>query len=771
MPCFPKEYTYKKTIWIAAESDNDTEALVIISEEEAFRNSEEILQLKEGCSYEYEIQDENSKLESIPGIIHQSRKYPFRGRITPGNYVGRLPLKIITPSESIDIAVEIRSSKSNYRTEYRKMLEDITTECTELLMIHSSPVTQKFSVDFGNDSESLYQRFAFVQSMVDSDDFKCAILRVITSPITRWKTESENIDSRRVKRVGSSHIKQFASGNNRIPLPGTHPLGNRIQSIPRQLNTVIKTDTLDNPENRFIKYALTEFARFAGSVCQKIEETKKPTKPNIYFEAKKLEKKLSEWLSHNTFREVSQVSTLPLNNPVLQRKEGYREIFRIWLMYDLAAKLTWNGLDSETYNTGKRDVATLYEYWLFFKLLRMIEELFKIKPLETKQLIQETSDGLGLQLKTGKHTAIEGIYIHENRPLKIKYNYNRTFSYADFPKSGSWTQKMRPDYTLSLWPADFTETEAEEQELIVHIHFDSKYKVEDLKYMVRNNLMESDEDCTEDLNLEKKLEKTGTYKRADLLKMHAYKDAIRRTAGAYVLYPGSNTSQPYKGFHELIPGLGAFAISPSNSEDGIYEVKCFIQQVLEHFTNRNTQRETHSFYMHKIMNNPEHSTVREKIPEYFYYESEIKNRTKPVSEINVLIGYVQEKQKKWIKENGFYNIRIDKEFTPEIAGADYLLLYDEVKDKKIHFWKNGLFKIISNPIFQPKEWLLNKNYPEPSKIEYFVYEISSEIERWSENKIIEITLQNEEEAFRPISRTLPELIHRKTPSKGPAQYQ
>jgi predicted component of viral defense system (DUF524 family) len=591
--------------------------------------------------------------------------------------------------------------------------------------------------------------------MVNSDDFKMAILRVINSPITRWKTENEYSDSRRVKRITSSHIKQFASGSNRIALSKRHSFGNNLDSIPKKLNTVIKTDTLDNPENRFIKHALTEFARFTGSVCEIIEESKKTPKPNIYSEAKNLQKKLSEWLNHNTFREVSQVKTLPLNNPVLQRKEGYREIFRIWLMYDLAAKLSWKGLDPDTYNTGKRDVATLYEYWMFFKLLRMVEEIFEIPPLETKKLIQ--NDGLVLQLKAGKHTAIEGLYVHNNRKLKIKYNYNRTFSYADFPRSGSWTQQMRPDYTISFWPADFSETEAEEQELIVHIHFDAKYKVEDLKYILNNDKQNSNAEDSDELNIEKELEKTGKYKRADLLKMHAYKDAIRRTAGAYVIYPGSINSTPYKGFHELIPGLGAFAVSPSDTDDGINEVKSFILKILDHFTNRSTLRETHSFYTYKIMNNMGKKSIHESIPEYIDVLG-TKIRSKPALEIIVLVGYIQEKQKDWVLKNGFYNIRIDKEITPEIAGADYLLLYDGLSGNKIQFWKNGLFKIKNNPVIRSRNWLLDLEYPEPRKPEYFIYEIDIEIVYWSKDKVAEIALKENEEKYRPIIRILPDLL-------------
>ncbi len=67
-------FILNEILWIAPESDSTSNSLVVISEEEALRNSEEILQLKEGCSYEYEILDENKQLGVLEGIIHPSRK-------------------------------------------------------------------------------------------------------------------------------------------------------------------------------------------------------------------------------------------------------------------------------------------------------------------------------------------------------------------------------------------------------------------------------------------------------------------------------------------------------------------------------------------------------------------------------------------------------------------------------------------------------------------------------------------------------------------------
>ena len=44
------------------------------------------------------------------------------------------------------------------------------------------------------------------------------------------------------------------------------------------------------------------------------------------------------------------------------------------------------------------------------------------------------------------------------------------------------------------------------------------------------------------------VERLSRSRREDLLKMHAYRDAIRRTAGAYVLFPGNESVSPYREF-------------------------------------------------------------------------------------------------------------------------------------------------------------------------------------------------------------------------------
>jgi len=682
-------------------------SLWVIPVEEAEEYGEVSVQLKEECSYEYKL-PENYHLEEILGVIKPSKINRRSGRILPGIYVGTLSLEILDDNseKKASIEFEVRSSKTSYREDYRHMLEYITERCTDLVMQHTSPVTQHFEPDYEADPQTLYQRFAFIKSIIDTPEFQESIQRVLRSPVTAWKIFEEETDIRAVKHIRRSVMRQIASCRRRTDIPAGHSLSSRISTFPEKLVVSKKNETADTPENRFVKYALTVFYHFCSNIRHRFEDNTR-----AYKEALHLEEMLESVLGHSLFKEISKPETLPLNSPVLQRKEGYREILRVWLIFDLAARLIWRG-GEDVYEAGKRDVAMLYEYWLFFRILELFSEIFKISPDSTDNLLEPTPDGIGLKLKSGRYTPFQGVYDSGSRKLNIVFNYNKTFSgEKSYPSAGSWTRTMRPDYTLSIWPIGFTESQAEEQELIVHIHFDAKYKVNDLSELFG--------EAEENLEEEKLGQRRGTYKRADLLKMHAYKDAVRRTGGAYVLYPGT---EPFvkTGFHEIIPGLGAFPIRPSRQNSGVLELRQFILDILEHFLNRTSQHERMTFHTFKIHENKSVLKIKEPIPEYSG-----DTRFIPPEEVSVLIGFCKSGVHfEWINKNGMYNARASSDrgslrLSPEEAGAAYLLLHGQGQLITGDIWKI----IKRGPRVFSKAKLLELDYPDPNQEYYLMYDI------------------------------------------------
>lgn len=709
---------------------NSANALVRLGDAEAREAGEEPLQLVEGLRYEYAFVGlcaENLRLEEEfgEGAVGQSSnpRLLHCGSITTGLNTGRLGLVARDTDGNIEgrAALEVCSRKIGYRDDYRHMLEDITEQCVALLMDMRAPSAMRVVPDPGRTPDTLHQQFAFLRGLLGSRQFRDALYRITTHPHRRWEPEEIIHDMRRGFKPDAKTQRQLARASKRVSLPPDHPLAKIISSLPERISLHRNAQTEDTPENRFVRFALQSFSGFLNRMRLKLEEIGSAADARLQAEITALENQLNTALTADVFRSVSDPDMLPLGSPVLQRKEGYREVYQAWLKFDMAARLVWRG-GEDVYGAGQRDIATLYEYWVFFKLLDIVSAVFELDKLAVQSLIEPTADGFGLKLKSGEQLAFDGVTFGGARPLRVRFSYNRSFSHNASPDSaGSWTQRMRPDYTLSLWPAEFSEEEAEAQELMAHVHFDAKYRIDNVGQLFgRADESLNAAEANTDLAEEKQEQREGRYKRADLLKMHAYRDAIRRTQGAYVLYPG-DISRKWEGYHEILPGLGAFPLKPGN---GAQEVENFIREVVAHACDRATARERLSYHTYQAQEVPASYAVSSKLPEF---DGATRRRASPPAETHVLIGwYKDEAHLQWVLARKLYNFRMDTNagslrITPEASGAQYLLLHS-YKGKA----SPGLFRVAKEgPRVLSREKLTEKGYPgSPSQPFYLVYNIA-----------------------------------------------
>lgn len=694
-------------------------------DENAINRGESCWQLEEGKQYEYEFTNLSSRenandwfLEGPDRLFTPNPLHNCRGKISTGIYVGTVTFqaKKTHSSDTISVIIEIRSVKVGYREHYRHMLNDIAHYYADLVMLQGAPVTQKFDVDYDTPQETLYQKFAFVKSIVEEEQFDEAIHKIVSNPVRRWTNSEAEKHIESVRRLSRTGMRQLASRANRVPINNNiHSLG----SLPRFITVNQKIDSIDTSENQFVKYILTSLYGFCSNLG-----TKKHANNRLKTEIKVVCNRLENHLHSAFFKEISMPSRLNLGSPVLQRKEGYREIMQAWLLFDLSAKLAWKGGDN-VYSAGKKNVAVLYEYWLFFKLMECVSEIFTIPAAEKSALVSLDDDHINLSIRQGKTAMVEGQMQTQNRLLNVCLYYNRTFGYKDNDhrsSAGSWTMNMRPDYTLTIWPGEMTDVEAEKKDAIVYIHFDAKYRLD--KILIDDK--EVDEETLEkQFEQEKEDREKDIYKRGDLLKMHAYKDAIRRTAGAYVLYPGDNSSESkvLKGYHEIIPGMGAFPIAPGHEDEQLPALKSFLLSVVEHFMNRTSQREKMAIVGHQIHNEIT-PPFYGPFPEPFDYGSFPDT-------VKVLIGYYKnDEHLRWILNNRKYNIRIggvrDRsiKLSESYLEAKYLLLYNR---KDVHVRSVLKISDVSHPIIISDSELFEMGYPHPTQGQmYMLYEVSED---------------------------------------------
>jgi predicted component of viral defense system (DUF524 family) len=600
-------------------ADTQESSLFLSPEATAGEQGEQPIQLRERERYEYEIEDHKYALIEEGGVS-RSRSSTHRGFIETADFCGCLQLRLCRPDDGENPCasglVEVRSKKLGYREDYRWMLEAIAKKSAALLFDAHANIQQRLESLWDKDSPLMEQQMEFLRHCLDSPAFSSAIDQILRFPHQRMERKHELRNISRAGKLDRAVVRQLTrGGGDRVAIPAGHPAhAAGLTSVPRQVEVSIGDDFRDTAENRFIKMVLEEFRDFLGNITAfldreeaderaKGKEAPKARLP-LRRDCRRLSLKLNGILSHTFFQDLSRPTVLPLGSPVLQRKTGYREIYHFWLQFHASAQLSWEG-GSEIWRAGARNVATLYEYWLFFELEELFREKFKCTE-ELHSLLVEKDHGITrMKLKRGVEmgTPAKGVWSEKaQRHLSAHFYFNKKFNRTQGNEAfSSWTRNVQPDYTISIWPTAFTPAEAEENELMVHIHFDAKYRVTNLEGFEEPR--DGDEETIQDqasAGDDTSGIRSTAAKYSDLLKMHAYRDAIRRTGGAYVLYPGESKHEPFRSnFHEILPGLGAFSIRPANSgkAKGIEVLSTFLDTVIDHLSNRTTAHERSRYHL------------------------------------------------------------------------------------------------------------------------------------------------------------------------------
>ncbi|MGC4190602.1 MAG: DUF2357 domain-containing protein [Thermomicrobiales bacterium] len=280
-------------------------------------------------------------------------------------------------------------------------------------------------------------------------------------------------------------------------------------------------ETLDVPENRFVLDVARRMLDWADSIPEATWYGRVPEADRIRLAA--LRGALRAFVRDRQFTEVGPLVRIPAESRVLQRRDGYRELTRLWFAFQRARQPLFDRLE---HAIDIRDIATLYEYWVFFELADRIGAA-----LDLPGTMDAVGDGVdGLRHRFACRFGTAGTLV---------YNWS---------ERGYSGVRLRPDY---VWiPAEG-----------VRVAFDAKFR------MVASTSPAVLEDG--------ELPAGVSYdpKDDDLVKMHAYRDALGVRA-AVVLYPGTSaTFRPAAGtiapttvadvvLNEGLSGVSEIGMSP-----------------------------------------------------------------------------------------------------------------------------------------------------------------------------------------------------------------
>lgn len=612
------------------------------------RNGEvELVRLLETQAYEWAIVGDTGKRLRVTSTLEDKRRQrwsirkrenlPPEGRFTVVNHLGYAEMTVCDEDgdEILPIPLELISAKFDFDTEYRKMTEDIAAFCEQLLLVWDAPTSLRFSADASNAANLMLERFLFLRSFL-TDEKLGRILEMIER-----KPHARLVSNKEWKPAGMAGSTDYLSNPSGMLRDWQRRPGGR--PVPGQVMDVRKDETHDTAPNRFLKFALSRFRH----LCAEVHELKGDFSP-IGSEAADLMHNLDGILARGFFRDIGQLLRLPLDNQTLQKGEGYREVLRAWILCEAAATLNWKGRE-DSYRGATRNVAKLYEYWIFLKLHGILSGITGMRNISggEKDFLSSTDGEIMIRLKSGEPSRSCFVLERDGADcLRVDLHYERTFRAGGTATSGrSYSRNFTPDYTLSIYPERFaSEKAAEDAGDIAHLHFDAKYRVSKINQIFGDNNDDDDAgDGEKDLLDEKTAEKTeSTYQRGDLLKMHTYNDALRLTIGSYVLYPGNDSrTEPMRKFHEIAPGVGAMIMKPGNAAC-LDALEGFIREILDHQSDR--------FSQYRYLSEHQHKTVFSKPATLMEDEVEYKI-AKPGS--NCVMIWMDAARERVFKEKGF----------------------------------------------------------------------------------------------------------------------
>lgn len=558
------------------------------------------------------------------------------------NYLGTAEVRI-TPALP-PLRFEIQSRKFDFHGEYSAMIEDIASRCQQLLLEWESPTSFNITRDPAAGSKILLEQFLFLRHVLGGQKLELYLEEIRRRPHVALATEHDwrPASAARSTRFAANPMKHGRAWHAEAPA-GVFAVDGLT---PGEILHERRFDTFDTPPNRFIQFALAAFR----DVCEEVLAVFDKSRGTAWLEACQMRDTLDVFLVQPFFADVSRLERLPLENQTLQKREGYRDILLAWLMLETASRIDWPGRD-DAYDGTNRDAATLYEFWLYFILRDALLSRLGMRELRSEGTpdrdaahFVETSERGGPRLNLAQNkesisrfrwTAAGG------EELGVHLFYNRVFNPSKDPLGGgTYSRRFRPDFTIVFFPAEYLEAAkwskaeqlAVEAGRIGYLHFDAKYRIEDLRKVFGGD------DDAELAREGTETKATDTYRRGDLYKMHAYNDAIRRSAGSYVLYPGRDGEprNDFPRYEEVIPGVGAFRMRPGDEERREVCEKAladFIGDVLNHHVN--------SFSRDYRIRHWTHKTLRET-PAFKYGSDRLLlwQGNRPPADTQVFLGYV-----------------------------------------------------------------------------------------------------------------------------------
>ncbi len=458
---------------------------------------------------------------------------PEAGRFNLRNFVG------LSRFRGVSIEVVNRKIRPG---QFRAMFDEVCRGIPEVVFSFATPAGFAWEKGDQPAGSMAYPALLYLLRIFFGEALTVeALYRLVhRNPHRRLEAEPRVVPVEDAGPPGPATAMAVAAAPERLArLPPGHPLAatdlarrlcvGGVPHFPRQVREARPRWTFDTPENRFLKHFFSELRTLVGTFRQAFSEPRSLLNGDLGPLLDRAGGLLESICADRFFEDVGVLRAIPWSSTVLTRRDGYRQLFRYFVELHTASRVQWNPADLRSI-CEVRDVPTVYEYWVLLRLLAAFRARWGA-PISAEPLAV-----------TNPHET------RVNEGLRVRYGSGAEFRFQASMQAYSGGD-LRPDFVISVG----------EKRLVL-----------DAKYRKRGGDGEL-------YGAEDEPFGTGEVKQEDLLKMHAYRDALPSVVGAFAVYPGRESrvsEHPETGVK-----VGALALCPAAEEGNARAMALLWEQV------------------------------------------------------------------------------------------------------------------------------------------------------------------------------------------------
>lgn len=393
--------------------------------------------LFENTSYDcYLVADSDGiTLDLPPGAGRLRRSGEFSHyNLSFGNDVGWAELAVRDGSEVVKLRFEVFPSKIDYRTDYAAMRDEVAAMMRGLVMTVQAR-TFGASAPAPTSRPTLAEWIALLKGYFDQ--FVRTANAIASNPHSALETALVQVDSGRARTVAERVLERRI---RHAPLIDgtTSAFGMRL---PRRVPEVRKRTTFNTAENRYVKYLLLETLRKLQRIVASDDtgdEDADLTAERQFFnelrsEARSMIRQIRRLLGAAFLMDIQGRQPTSSSSLSISKHPAYSAFVQ-------TARLLNGGLSLQggPLRIGIKNIAQLYEYWCFLRLVRMFSESFF---LERQSIVQWRHLRFVVVLAKGQESAV---WFREGASgMRLCLVYDRLFR-------GLPTIAQRPDNVIQL---------------------------------------------------------------------------------------------------------------------------------------------------------------------------------------------------------------------------------------------------------------------------------------------------------------------------------